>query len=292
MSIDQNMLITQYDKLSKWYDLMYAAMGTKPGPYSPQLAAHLLTLCKEKGIQNILDCACGTGDPIIGIAKEGRNLRCIGTDGSALMLNRCVWNALTSGLSVLPLSDNEAKAECPGVISIAKASWLGLEELFPASSFDLLMCRGHAIYHLCTRESTVRFIKSMTSLIRSGGYVLTDTLSWANDLRGEMGRDVMKFRGIVPPDAPGNDTGKQLLMMDFCEYWEDMEAVSGVIQRKTLHVFSFDDGNLSILDSVSVIGAPYNHATLADMMSESGLSHVEVINLEGVRYPAVIGRKS
>jgi SAM-dependent methyltransferase len=291
MKRDQNKTLIQYSKLSKWYDLMYAAMGTKTGAYQTELTEKLIGFCQERGIKDIWDCACGTGDPIIGLAKHGENLNCVGSDGCEEMLKRCVLNSTDSGLTILPLDQFNPDGNNPRSLFVGQVEWDKLQLAFKKPAFDMVMCRGNAIYHLCTQEDTVNFIRSMTSLVKTGGYVMVDTLLWDDDLKGEKGRDVVKFRGWVPSNEPANDTGKRLLLMDSCDYWEDKTAVSGVIQRKTLHVGTFDDGKLQIIDSVFVVGAPYTNRTLMEMMKEAGLNSLELVELPGVRYPAVIGRK-
>lgn len=278
-----------YEHLADWYDAMYAAMGIKPLVYQPALVASLLELFRELSVSSILDCACGTGNPIIGLANQAPNLQIVGTDGSHKMLARCAVNALAEGVRLAPLNAAESPGTVP-TLELGIVGWDALPHSFSGRQFDFIMCRGHAIYHLCSRHAIVAMLKAMATLVRAGGYILADTIDWTPDMRGEVGREAVKFRGWLSPDHPLNPLGRRLVFVDSCDYIDAPDAVRGIIQTKTLHILIEEKGAMVPKDSISVHGAPFSDDDLADMMKEAGLVEIRKLKVEE-RYPCVLAQR-
>ena len=221
------MALDPYWRLADWYDAMYAAMGIKPSAFQNALAHAIHDLLADLGGTEILDCACGTGNPAIGLAKLFPGLRVVGTDGNQKMLARCALNALMEGLSIVSLWKRPAAVVEPS-LELGIARWSQLPQTFTGRQFDLVMCRGHSIYHGRTRSQIVETLRKMSAIVRPGGYVLADTLEWAPDFRAEPGRDRLNFRGTLPAEHGLNPAGSDVVFFVTCGYFDDREAVRGV----------------------------------------------------------------
>ncbi|HEU0302332.1 MAG TPA: methyltransferase domain-containing protein, partial [Longimicrobium sp.] len=220
-----------YDRLSNWYDPMYRAMGMRETFIEPRLTESFVSLVQRIGAVDVLDCACGTGNPIIGMKQLAPDLRIAGTDANQRMLSQCVLNALSAGVAIQPLSGS---GDDDG-LRLGISTWDQLSSVV-APTFDLVMCRGHSVYHLITRSAIIDAIRKMADVLKPGGYVLLDALRWTSDLRGEDGRDHVRFRGWLPADDPANPLGARVMFVDSLSYRDDPTAVRGVIQRKSLVV--------------------------------------------------------
>jgi hypothetical protein len=160
------------------------------------------------------------------------------------------------------------------------------------AEFDLVMCRGHSIYHLITPAAIVDVIRKMAEVLKPGGHVLLDALRWTPDLRGEEGREHVRFRGWLSADDPMNPLGVRVMFIDSLTYHDDPSAVRGVVQTKTLVVVGEYPSGARVVEELAVQGATFTTADLRNMMGEAGLTDVVELELEGQRYPAVIGRRS
>jgi SAM-dependent methyltransferase len=278
--------MTAYDRLAIWYDPMYRAMGIREFSYDSDLARALIGFASSIGAVDVLDCACGTGNPIIGLKHLEPQLRVWGTDANRRMLGECVLNALKTGVAVQPLdADGDHSA-----IHLGLATWEQLPEVF-SRRFDLVMCRGQTIYHLVERSAIVEAIRHMAALLRPGGSVLLDVLRWSPDLHGEEGRDHVKFRGWLPPDDHANPLGCRVIFVDSLSYREDPRAVRGVIQTKSLMVLGDFPEGARVIEELAVDGAPFTAEDLGEMAGEAGLTEISQLDIQGPRYAVVVGRR-
>lgn len=83
-------------------------------------------LGEPRGLR-ILDCACGTGFPALGLAKRGYDMTC--SDGSETLLRHFARNARISGVG----------------LHASLANWDDLSDRYGAA-FDVVMCRGGGSY--------------------------------------------------------------------------------------------------------------------------------------------------
>ena len=97
--VDLDSLINEthaaYEEFGEYYDLMYAAQGRKAGIYRPDVAEAFTDLISSRGSKTILDCACGTGDPIIGVAlklldAQSQHMQITASDASEKMIAKSV----------------------------------------------------------------------------------------------------------------------------------------------------------------------------------------------------------
>jgi len=285
-------VMATYDAFAPWYDPMYRAQGRKPGAYRKEVVEAYAALFAGLGVRTILDCACGTGDPIIGLAQLPE-FEVSGSDGSEAMLGLCARNAA--------LPENEVAVHPWGTsrvsqgLQLAVIPWSELLKGCGDQRFDVVMCAGHAIYHLVTRQAIVDALRSMASITRPGGYVMFDTLRWTPGLRGEEGVEAdVRFRGFCQ-EATGD---RRITFLSSTHYLDDPAAVCGVMQLKRFFVLEEVDRNVQGVGVFDFYGAPFDEPAARETADAAGLTDIEVLHTDPdgsqdlvKRYMTVIGKK-
>jgi len=285
-------VVALYDAFAPWYDVMCAAQGRKRQAYRPDVADAYLRLFSDLNVESVLDCACGTGDPLIGLAKRGeRRLRLVGSDGSRGMLAMCALNAIfpepeTGGrpLTVHPFG----AAGSGGGIELMTCRWEELPSRCGSDHFDVVMCVGHALYHAMTREAMVAALRTMAAVTRPGGYVVFDSKRWTPDLRGELGRpgprDLVKWRGWTEYG------GGRVMFLDSTAYEADEGALSGIAQVMRFYVLQERGGELRERGAYPFAGAPFHPETAMELLEGAGLEDVKLDPLDGSIAPDYVER--
>lgn len=109
-------------------------------------------LLGERGLQRVLDAACGTGQHAIALARRG--YRMVGADLSAAMVERAQENAAAAGV--------EARFVVAGFGQLAA---LG-------ETFDAALCLGNSLPHLLTAEAISAALADFAAALRSGGLLV------------------------------------------------------------------------------------------------------------------------
>ncbi len=145
----------QYDAIALLYDLL--AEGDDGMLYFRLQAERLLREIKRGA--SVLDCACGTGNHAIWLAKQGFSVDA--SDISESMLDRARHKALDQGLN----------------IRCFRSSW---EELPQKSgrTYELVLCPGNSISHLPDLYSIGRSARSFRSVTCEGGHFYFDIRNW------------------------------------------------------------------------------------------------------------------
>lgn len=106
----------------------------------------------------VLDCACGVGTQLLGLAKYGHHA--VGSDFSAAAIRRAGREAAARGLSVqLAIADMRALPFRTGV-------------------FDAVICADNALPHLLTRDSMFRAVTEMRRVLRPGGLAVITIIDY------------------------------------------------------------------------------------------------------------------
>lgn len=107
------------------------------------------------GALRVLDCACGVGTQLLGLAKYGHHA--VGSDFSAAAIRRARREADARGLSV----------------------WLDIADMralpFRTGVFDAVICADNSLPHLLTRDSVFRAVAEMRRVLRPGGLAVITT---------------------------------------------------------------------------------------------------------------------
>ena len=117
----------------------------------------------KKKYKDVLDCAVGTGQMLIPLAKMG--YVCTGTDINQIMTRRASQNFARFGL----------------MADIRVCDFRNLKEKIK-NEFDIVMCSGNSLGHV-KNEDIHKSIKSMDSVLRPGGMIYIDSKNWDNILK-------------------------------------------------------------------------------------------------------------
>jgi glycine/sarcosine N-methyltransferase len=141
-----------YDELAESFHLIFQdwnrSIEWQASVLGPLIEGELPT-----GRLRILDCACGIGTQILGLAGRGHDL--LGTDLSAPAIARARREAQQRNLP----------------IRLEVADMRDLSAI-PESGFDVVLAADNALPHLLTREDLARAIQQIRGKLREGGLFL------------------------------------------------------------------------------------------------------------------------
>jgi ubiquinone/menaquinone biosynthesis C-methylase UbiE len=141
-----------YDDLTATYDLFYADWDASIGRQARALQQILKALPQGERPLRLLDCACGIGTQLLGLAALGEHI--IGTDFSQPAVHRARHEAHRRNLRP-PLAVADMRA-LP----------------FADRSFDGLVCADNALPHLTTSADLARGLSEMARVLRAEGLLL------------------------------------------------------------------------------------------------------------------------
>jgi len=178
-----------YDAIADFYPLFYK-------DWDIQLEREGLTLrsiFRNKGVETVLDVACGPGTQAIPLAKLGFNV--VGVDPSAELLKKAQRTADEHGVSV----------------EWHRADFLSLKEVVDGP-FDAIVCKGNSLPHLLTDDEIEVTIQTFFELLRPGGVLVIGL------------RDFEMMLSHRPRFLPGfdhqDDNDTEFITFDIWE-WED-----------------------------------------------------------------------
>jgi glycine/sarcosine N-methyltransferase len=136
-----------YDALAADYDRFVNWKGrlTHELPFLDRLFA-------GRGIERVLDAACGTGHHAIALAQRGYKV--IGADLSAAMVERARKNAAAAGLDIRFT-----------VTGLGEFAALG-------EAFDAVLCLGNSLPHLLTAAALDKALADFVAVLRPGGLLV------------------------------------------------------------------------------------------------------------------------
>jgi glycine/sarcosine N-methyltransferase len=143
-----------YDDLSADYHRMFPdweASSRRQGAVLSALLADLL----GRGTVDILDCACGIGTQLIGLAVLGHRLS--GSDLSSAAVER-------------------ARVECALAGVEADLRTADMRNLpFPDQAFDAVICADNSLPHLLTEAEVLAAAGQLHRVLRPGGVAIVTT---------------------------------------------------------------------------------------------------------------------
>lgn len=140
---------TFYDNLAPQYEDLF--LDWEDATYREAEIIHKIIKKYGYGItSHILDCACGIGTQVIGIARLG-------------------YNATGSDISKAELEQAKNRAEKAGVnIRFEAADFCRLSDTFN-EKFDIIMAMDNALPHMLSHEDLQRAVVSITQQLNNGG---------------------------------------------------------------------------------------------------------------------------
>ncbi len=138
-----------YKDFAKSYD----RFKNKFNEFDPEYVKFFNTIFKENEIQNILDCACGTGNDLHLFHSLGYKV--VGSDISKSMLAQATRN----------LSDSGEK------IPLYRVDYRKLHKYFK-QQFDAIICLSSSILHMPSNKQVIRAFKNMYKVLNDKGILI------------------------------------------------------------------------------------------------------------------------
>jgi SAM-dependent methyltransferase len=135
----------------------------------PQAKTDFVERYLSPGPVSVLDLGCATGELLLSLAKESRELTGIDLDGE--MIRAAVEKAAKRGLS-----------GAANFLQFDMSSYMAHGEGF---SRDLIICFGNTTAYLDGPEELAAFLKNAYSLLRPQGYVILQILNYDNPSMNE-----------------------------------------------------------------------------------------------------------
>ncbi|MCP4547475.1 MAG: class I SAM-dependent methyltransferase [bacterium] len=121
----------------------------------PQRESFFEKQFRLRNITSVLDCACGTGQDLLMLQRQG--LAVCGSDLSPAMLEQARLNHIAAGIEI-PLHE---------------VDFTRLPEHFE-TGFDAVICLNNSINELLEDAATLSALRSMRSVLRDGGLLMID----------------------------------------------------------------------------------------------------------------------
>ncbi len=180
-----------YDAIAEFYPYFYRDWETQLEREGLSLRA----LFRNKGVERVLDTACGAGTQAVALAQLGFDV--VAADPSAGMLRKANEIAEQYGI----LDD----------IEFIRSDFLSLPEAVNGP-FDAIVCKGNALPHLLTDDEIESALLIFNDLLRPGGTLVIGM------------RDFAPFMEDRPRFIPGfintDDDDAEFITFDIWE-WED-----------------------------------------------------------------------
>lgn len=180
-----------YDAIAEYYPFFYK-------DWEVQLEREGLSLratFRNKGVERVLDVACGAGTQAVALAKLGYEV--VAADPSAGMLRKA--------------HEIAAKYEVEGKIEFQRSDFLSLPDVV-TGPFDAIVCKGNALPHLLTDDEIESSLLIFNDLLRPGGMLVIGM------------RDFGPFMEDRPRFIPGfintDEDDAEFITFDVWE-WED-----------------------------------------------------------------------
>ncbi len=139
--------------LYKGFAERYDQFKGRFGEHDPGYIKFFKRIFKINKVQDVLDCACGTGHDLHLFHVLGCNT--VGSDISRSMLKQASVNLAEAGLKV----------------PLRRLDYRRLHEYFK-KEFDAVVCLSSSILHMPNRTQVLRAFKSMYRVLRQGGILI------------------------------------------------------------------------------------------------------------------------
>jgi SAM-dependent methyltransferase len=153
-----------YDELSDTYHFIFEDWDASIKRQAAALAPILERECGTPRDVRILDCACGIGTQLLGLANLG--FRMTGCDLSTRAIDRARTEARIRGLQV----------------ELFVADMRNLQGL-PSSHFDAVICMDNSLPHLTNDEELTSALTEIRGKLRSGGLFMASLRNYEKLIR-------------------------------------------------------------------------------------------------------------
>lgn len=208
MSIIQNF----YDNMAAHYDKLFLDWQAS----TKEQAELLDRLFRDNGFDRsacVLDCACGIGTQVIGLAALG-------------------YDVTGSDISDGELAQAKERAEKNGVsLRLEHADFCALEETF-SEQFDIVIAMDNALPHMLCAEDLRKAIGSIAGRVKEGGIFVASIRDY-DDL-------LQKKPSYSPPYIHGTEKGKRVSFQTWDWEGDCYKLVQYIIEdAETLSISKF-----------------------------------------------------
>jgi SAM-dependent methyltransferase len=253
-------IAAQYDALAEVYDRFFSDKLAELLNVHAPLREDLQRALQQAGPSAaILDCACGPGRLVLGLAKRGR--RVWGTDASQGMIRVARRRARTLGLK--PKFAAAQFAELPRKLH---------------RRFDVVICGGNAIGHCHGERGMLAGLRGIHAALRPGGAVFLDTRCWETYRRQRVRFDTF---------APKTVEDERLIWLNVRHYPRQLTAPH-LIEV----VIISDRGGQTSVQSFPVTYYPFRVADLKRRLRVAGFEDIRTIYLRDANWYRVAARRA
>jgi len=139
--------MTVYSLMAEHYEEIF--------PLDPAVVEFVRSAISGKGDGAVLDVGCATGSLARALAADGWNVTGIDTDEAMLAIARERAGAIGGSEAARP--------------RFIRGDMRALEGLFPAASFDLVLCLGNTLVHLEDGRAIGDFLRRARALLAPEG---------------------------------------------------------------------------------------------------------------------------
>jgi SAM-dependent methyltransferase len=173
-----------YDRLAANYHLIFEDWDASIRRQGAALGAILERECGTAGTVRMLDCACGIGTQVLGLA--GRGFRTTGCDLSPCSVERARVEADKRGLNA----------------QLFVADMLDLT-VIPSGDFDAVVCMDNALPHLECTEQLLQALSQIRGKLRAGAVFMASIRDYDS---------LIQERPLVQGPAFYTDQGKRRIV--------------------------------------------------------------------------------
>ncbi len=119
----------------------------------------------------VIDSAAGTGAQTLQLCEGGHFDCIVASDASAAMLDICRGKLTAMGVHY---ENAWAPVSATTAVVVMESTWADLPLRLPRGAWDVILCLGYSLPHLCTTDRFIQVLAGWRTLLRPGGYLLFD----------------------------------------------------------------------------------------------------------------------
>jgi len=244
-------VLSGYSKLAQYYDRIFY----HPKKYDENTVEYLDKLFKSYKVKKILDCACGTGNPGIGLILKGYQV--ILSDGTKEMIKKAKEKASNMEIN----------------IDVYHCDWFNLYKKFHyMAPFDAIICSGNSFYHLPNPSARLFVLKNIAQLLKKGGILYLDYPEWGKEER---------FK-VLPPF---NEGISNILIFRIIEY-------EGKHGRNHYFYIIKETKRKILLKKIFIPGWKFSEKELFRLCKKAGFTSVNSVPYPGPhKHQAIVAKK-
>lgn len=216
----------------------------------------LVPLLRKHKIRSVLDCACGTGLQLIGLAESGFDV--VGSDLSENMLAVARRNLEKEGI---------------GDVQLIQADFREINKKIDRK-FDAVICMGNSIPHLFGDDEVLKALRSIYDCLKDDGIAVIEMRNYDRMLK-----DKPRF---LPLRIHEEKDGQIVSVLYVLDYLQDR------IRFNVVYLTKDKDTGAEEIDVEAVDYNPIRSSVFVDMLTRVGYMDIQVTEQgPNIQYTAV-----